>query len=214
MKIHMNTGGLAATNAYLILDEPTKTAMLVDAPKDTVEPLLQVIRAQDYALPLFVLTHGHWDHLSDHDVVTKAFPDSRLLIHALDEPRLERPVSLLFELPYSIAPRKADAYLTDGQVLEVGAQRWEVLYTPGHAIGHVGLYNAEEAVLLAGDLLFQGSIGRTDLPDSNVTQMKESLRRVMQLPNETRVLSGHGPATTIGAERAENDFIRMFGVGG
>jgi glyoxylase-like metal-dependent hydrolase (beta-lactamase superfamily II) len=160
-----------------------------------------------------LLTHGHWDHISDHKVVTDAFPKAKVLIHPLDEPKLQEPGSMLFELPYRIPARSADGYLEDGGKVHVGGITLAAMHTPGHAAGHVVLYAAEAGVLFAGDLLMAGAVGRYDLPDGDVGQLRASLRRVMLLPDGVRVLSGHGPGTTIGHERQGNPYIREWGLG-
>jgi len=102
-----------------------------------------------------------------------------------------------------------DETLADGDGLELGPTRWRVLHTPGHSPGSVTLFDAEHGIAISGDLLFAGSIGRVDFPTSDPEAMKRSLRRVLEeLPDETRVLPGHGPETTIGAERRGNPFLR------
>jgi glyoxylase-like metal-dependent hydrolase (beta-lactamase superfamily II) len=213
MKIHINTGGLAETNAYLVVDEASKTAALIDAPENTTADLLALVKQQNLNLEYLLLTHGHWDHISDHKIVTDAFPNAKLLIHRDAEPRLQKPGSVLFELPYSIPPRDADAYIDDGQKIHIGHVVLSAMHTPGHADGHIVFYSAEHAVLFAGDLLMAGAVGRYDLEDGNIEILKKSLRRIMLLPDETRVLSGHGPGTTIGHERHNNPFIREWGLG-
>jgi len=213
MKVFTNTGGLAETNAYLVVDEATKAAAIIDAPEATTADLLAAAKQNGYDVQFLLLTHGHWDHISDHNVVTDAFPNVKVLIHKLDEPKLQRPGSLLFELPYTIFPRDADGYIEDGQKIHIGHTTLAAMHTPGHAEGHVCLYSNENAVLFAGDLLMDGSVGRYDLPDGNVNLLKKSLRRVMQLPDDTEVLSGHGPGTTIGRQRNGNPFIRQWELG-
>jgi len=212
MKLHMHTGGLAATNAYLILDEATHQGTLVDAPRDTIAPLLTAAREQGYDLPLLLLTHAHWDHVGDHAVYTAAFPHGKILAHADALPMLQAPNSSLWDLPYTIAPCPPAAFIQDDQSIAVGTLKLQALHTPGHAPGHVAFYCADQQLLLAGDLLFAGAVGRWDLPESNVADLQNSLRRVMALPDATRVLSGHGPATTIGAERKTNALLRQLGV--
>ena len=212
MQIHMNTGGLAETNAYLVVDETAKVAALIDAPEGTTASLLALARAHQYDVRYLLLTHGHWDHTSDHKVVTDAFPNVKVLIHKLGEPKLQRPGSTRFQLPYTIEPRNADGYLEDGQKIHIGQVTLAVMHTPGHAAGHVVLYAGAHATLFAGDLLMAGGVGRYDLPDGDLEQLRNSLRRVMLLPDETRVLSGHGPETTIGRERHGNAFIRQWGL--
>jgi glyoxylase-like metal-dependent hydrolase (beta-lactamase superfamily II) len=213
MKIHMKTGGLAETNAYLVVDEASKSAAIIDAPEATTADLLAIAKQQNLNIEYLLLTHGHWDHISDHKVVTTACPNAKVLIHRDEEFRLQKPGSALFELPYSIEPRDADAYIEDGQKIHIGPLTLSAMHTPGHADGHVVLYSAEHAVLFAGDLLMAGAVGRYDLPDGDVDKLKKSLHRIMLLPDETRVLSGHGPGTTIGHERHNNPFIREWGLG-
>ena len=208
MKISTNTGGLAATNAYLIADENTGDAAIIDAPQNTVLPLLNVAKHNGWNIRYLLLTHGHWDHTSDHKVVTDAYPDAKVLIHALDEPKLITPGSRIFTLPYKIPPRKADGYLEDGKTIHIGKQEFQIIFTPGHSPGHVVLYCPAESLLIAGDLLFAGAIGRTDLPDSDPAAMEISLQRVTQLPDNTAVRPGHGPPTTIGQEKQSNPFLQ------
>ena len=212
MKIYSNSGGLAETNAYMVVDEATRAAAIIDAPQDTTASLLAIAKAQGYDVQYLLLTHGHWDHVSDHRVVTEAFPGAKVLIHKLEEPKLQKPGSLLFELPYEIPARDADGYIEDGQKIHVGHVTLAAMHTPGHAAGHVVLYSNEHGVLFAGDLLMAGAVGRYDLEDGDVAVLKKSLHRVMLLPDATRVLSGHGPATTIGQERHGNPFIREWGL--
>ena len=206
MKIHTNTGGLAATNAYLIADETTGDAAIIDAPQNTVRALLNVAQHNHWNIRYLLLTHGHWDHTSDHKVVTDAYPDAKVLIHKLDEPKLIKPGSLIFTLPYKIPPRKADGYLEDGNTIHIGNLEFQILFTPGHSPGHVVLYCRSQSLLIAGDLLFAGAVGRTDLPDSDPAAMKKSLLRVAELPENTAVRPGHGPPTTIGQEGWREEF--------
>ena len=208
MKISTNTGGLAATNAYLIADENTGDAAIIDAPQNTVLPLLNVAKHNGWNIRYLLLTHGHWDHTSDHKVVTDAYPDAKVLIHALDEPKLITPGSRIFTLPYKIPPRKADGYLEDGKTIRIGNLEFQIIFTPGHSPGHVVLYCPTESLLIAGDLLFAGAVGRTDLPDSDPAAMEISLQRVTQLPDNTAVRPGHGPPTTIGQEKQSNPFLQ------
>jgi glyoxylase-like metal-dependent hydrolase (beta-lactamase superfamily II) len=213
MKIHMNTGGIAETNAYLIADEATKAAAILDAPDGTTASLISVARHEGYDVQYLLLTHGHWDHISDHAVVTEAFPKARVLIHKLDEPKLQKPGSEIIELDYEIPPRSADAYLVDGEKIHVGHLVFAQMHTPGHSPGHVALYSAEAGALFSGDVLMPGGVGRYDLSDGDEMVLRASLRRLMLLPDSVKVYSGHGPSTTIGRERAGNLYIREHGLG-
>lgn len=156
------------------------------------------------------LTHGHFDHFADHSAVRQKFPNVKILLHALEQSKTQNPdlQTRLFGLPLDIAPLKADAYVTDNQRLKIGALEVVVLHTPGHAPGHLVYHFPKEQLLVGGDLIIGGSIGRTDLPDSDPRQMAASIRRVMALPPATRLLGGHGPETTLQEERDTNPFVQ------
>jgi glyoxylase-like metal-dependent hydrolase (beta-lactamase superfamily II) len=204
----MNTGGIASTNCYLVVDESSKQAVLFDAPDHTTTPLLDQAEKSGWNLIGLWLTHGHFDHLADHAVVTGRFPQAKVLIHELDEPKLQRPMSSLFPLPFVIPPRSADGYLEDGQKLAIGSLEFDVIHTPGHSPGHVMFYCAKENLLVGGDLIIMGAVGRTDLPDSSYAELQRSIRRVMQLPEETRLLPGHGEISTLSDERRTNPYVQ------
>ena len=117
--------------------------------------------------------------------------------------------SSVFALPFTIPARKADAYVEDGQKLRIGSLEVEVIHTPGHSPGHVMYHIASEKLLVGGDLIIGGSVGRTDLPDSNHAQLEESIRRIMRLEDDTRLLPGHGQPATLGHERDTNPIVQM-----
>lgn len=208
MIIAHNTGGVAGTNAYLIGDSEAKQAVIFDAPDHTVAPLLDIASARGLDVIGLWLTHGHFDHVADHLEVTKKFPSAKVLIHRLDEPKLREPNASVFVLPFTIAPRIADAYVEDGQTLAIGKYSVEVIHTPGHAPGHVMYQFPGEKILVGGDLIIGGSVGRTDLPDSDHAQLEHSIRRVMQLPPDTRLLPGHGDVSTLELERITNPYVQ------
>lgn len=209
MKILSRTGGIAQTNCYLVADETTRQAVLFDAPDHTVRPLLDQAKKSGWDVTGLWLTHGHFDHIADHAVVTAAFPSARVLIHPADEPKLKNPQRMmaLFGLPMMFPARSADAYFEDGQELSIGKLRLRVIHTPGHAPGHVMFHFPEENVLIGGDLIIMGAVGRTDLPDSDERALYASIRRVMELPAETRLLPGHGGPSTLADERRDNPFV-------
>jgi glyoxylase-like metal-dependent hydrolase (beta-lactamase superfamily II) len=209
MQVLMNTGGIAMTNCFVIADEIAKVAVMFDAPDHTAGEILDEVSHRGWDLDGLWLTHGHFDHIADHQVVTNRFPKAKVLIHRLDEPKLEEPNSAFFQLPFTIPPRDADAHVEDGQRLKLGSYEAQVLHTPGHAPGHVMYYFASEKILVGGDLIIAGSVGRTDLPDSDHAQLVASIRRVMQLPDETQLLPGHGQPSTLGEERETNEYVRQ-----
>ena len=206
MKIISNTGGVFATTAYLVVDEASKQAVVFDAPDHTTGPLLDLAERNGWDVVGLWLTHGHIDHIADHAVVTGRFPEAKVLIHPLDEPKLRDPRSM-YALPFDTPGRSADAHLADGQVLHIGANEVRVIHTPGHSPGHVGFHLPAENVLIGGDLILMGAVGRTDFPDCSYPDLLASLRRVMQLPRETQLLPGHGHPSLLADEAAENPYV-------
>lgn len=210
MLVLTNTGGVAETNAFLVADELEKKAVLFDAPDHTVDPLLDEAANRGWELIGLWLTHGHFDHFADHAVVTKRFPAAQVLLHKLDRSKVERPdlQTRLFGLPFVILPLIPNAEIIDNQVLRLGSLEAVVVHTPGHSPGHVAYHFPKEKLLIGGDLIIGGSVGRTDLPGSNPRDLETSIRRVMALPPDTKLLGGHGPATTLERERQRNRFVR------
>lgn len=207
MKIIAHTGGIASTNCYLVIDETSGDCVLFDAPDHTVLPLLDHVTRNGLNLVGLWLTHGHFDHLADHAVVRGRFPAAQILIHPLDEPKLLRPGSRMFQLPFEIPPGKPDALVNDGQSLRIGTLDVTVMHTPGHSPGHVCYHLVQEGVLIGGDLIIGGSVGRTDLPDANFDDLQVSVRKVMSLPGSTRLLPGHADAGTLDDERKINPIV-------
>lgn len=205
-----NTGGVADTNCFLVADEAAKQAVLFDAPDHTTAPLLEAAVKRGWDVVGLWLTHGHFDHFADHAEVTRRFPQARVLIHAADAPKVEHPglQTRLFGLPFDIPPCKSHSAVIDGQRLRVGALEVVVLHTPGHSPGSVAYHLPREKFLVGGDLIISGSVGRTDLPDSNHADLEASIRKVMALPGDTRLLGGHGEVTTLAEERRHNPFVQ------
>lgn len=210
MEILSATGGLAVTNCFLVADEAAKQAVLYDAPDHTVEPLLDAVEERGWEIVGLWLTHGHFDHLADHKLVTDRFPDAKVLIHPLDEPKLEKPGSRVFPLPFEIPAGKADTLVDDGQELGFGDLKCRVIFTPGHSPGHVMYHFEGQNLLIGGDLIIGGAVGRTDLPDSDPAALAQSVRRVMKLPPETQLLPGHGQPSTLADEAKENPYVRAI----
>lgn len=209
MKILTATGGIAGTNCYVIADDTTGDCVLIDAPDHTVGPLLDEIETRQWKLAALWLTHGHFDHLADHAVVTARFPKTKIIMHEIEAPKLRQPGSKVFRLPFTIPPGEPFATINDGDVGTFGSLSARAIHTPGHSPGHVCYYFEDQKLLIGGDLIIGGAIGRTDLPDASIQDMQKSIQRVMELPDDTQLLGGHGGPSTIGHERQRNPYVRL-----
>ena len=199
--------GLIQTNCYIAGCPETKTGAVID-PGGDPERILAEVERQGLSIKYVLNTHAHFDHTDANGAIVRA-TGATLALHPLDLPLLKASGgAALFGLQADPSPLP-DLELQDGDELEVGTLRFQVLHTPGHTPGHVCFYEQAEGVLFDGDVLFQRSIGRTDLPGGSYQQMMDSIQRVLfALPEETVVYSGHGPATTIGDEKRLNPWLR------
>ena len=204
MKVDWVTVGPFQENAYLVSDETSGKAVLVD-PGDEGARIVRMVRAAGVAVEAVWLTHAHLDHIGAVSAIRREWPVP-VHLHPDDLRIFRRGANsaALYGLPFE-QPADPDRALADGQVVTCGSLSFTVHHTPGHAPGHVVFVGDE--IVLGGDLLFAGSIGRTDLPYADGAAMRQSLERIMTLSDELIVLPGHGPATTIGDERATNPFL-------
>jgi glyoxylase-like metal-dependent hydrolase (beta-lactamase superfamily II) len=205
MKIHVRTVGPFQENCYLVVDETTNRAVLID-PGDDGEVLVRMVRESGATLEAIWLTHAHIDHIGGIAEVRRHH-DVPVHLHPLDLPYYTQ-LSARAAQMYGVAFEQPDGphhELADGDVLTCGSLRFTVMHVPGHAPGLVS-FNGD-GVALSGDLLFAGSIGRTDLPLCNPFHMDASLDRIGTLPDDTIVYPGHGQPTTIGTEKRTNPFL-------
>jgi glyoxylase-like metal-dependent hydrolase (beta-lactamase superfamily II) len=195
-------------NCSILGDEQTREAMVID-PGDQIEDILEILRGERLTLKHIVITHAHIDHVGGA-MKLKAATGAPILMNRDDHALLKmldmQAAWVGMRPPGAVA---VDEALNDSQVLKIGALPATIIHTPGHTQGSICLYFPEEKKLIAGDTLFAGSIGRTDLPGGDFEKIIRSLHtRVLALPDETQVVAGHGPATTIGEERETNPFLQ------
>ena len=204
MRITSHTVGAFQENCWLLVDETTNHAVLVD-PGAEGERILRAVAASGATLDAIWLTHAHIDHVGGIAAVRRVH-DVPIFLHPADRPLYDNAgwQAAQYGLPFE-EPPAPDRDLADGDLLRIGDEQFRVLHTPGHAPGHCVFEG--HGVLLGGDLLFAGSIGRTDLPLSDPRAMSESLARVAALEPELVVHAGHGPSTTITRELATNPFL-------
>ncbi len=188
--------GAGATNCFVVRLEPgTAEAVVVDPGADVAELPNECAG--------ILITHSHWDHLGGvADLAERT--GAKVYMPRQEAPVLARPSDWFPEVP--LRAYEADVLLDGGETLELGGLSFETLNVPGHSPGHVAYY--ADGALFSGDVLFAGSVGRTDIPFSDWDTLFESIRALMErFPPETVVYSGHGPETTLGAELARNPFL-------
>ncbi len=197
--------GQFQTNCYLVGSENTKEGIVIDPGSDPLV-IIDQIRQLDLKINLIVNTHAHVDHVMAIESIKRA-TDAKFALHADDLPILHQASAAgvqFFGKPV-IVP-EPDILLKDGDTVEAGEVKLTVIHTPGHSPGGICLYT--EGVVFSGDTLFQFSIGRTDFPGGNHRQLLDSIvTRLFVLPDDTVVLPGHGPDSTIGFERENNPFL-------
>jgi glyoxylase-like metal-dependent hydrolase (beta-lactamase superfamily II) len=195
-------------NCSVVGDEQTREAMVID-PGDQIDDILAILKQEKLKLTQIVITHAHIDHVGGA-MKLKAATGAPILMNQDDQALLK----MLDVQATWIGMRPPgqvliDESVADGRVLKIGAIPANVIHTPGHTEGSICLYMPEQQTLVAGDTLFAGSIGRTDLPGGSFDKIIRSIHtRVLALPDETTVIPGHGPKTTIGQERETNPFLQ------
>jgi hydroxyacylglutathione hydrolase len=202
------TGGAFAENAYLVRCRATGAAVIVD-PGAATPKILEAIRSEGLHLEAVYLTHAHLDHVEGLPALREA-SDAPIHLHPSDRPLYRRAADQAAAFGMELAGELPDIdhELVPGSTIPVGDHQLEVRFAPGHAPGHVIFYAEEEGVALVGDVVFAGSIGRTDLPGGDMRQLLDSIRNeILTLPEDTRLLPGHGPETTVARERVGNPFL-------
>lgn len=198
-------------NAYLVWLPESRSALVID-PGLEPELILDALRQHDLNLVGILNTHGHADHIGGNAALKQTFPAAPLLIGVGDEIMLSSArANLSAHLGFNIVSPPADRTLREGDVVELAGLRLEVLDIPGHSPGHiVYLWRGPSMVVFGGDVLFRGSIGRSDFPGGDGDLLIRGIRdKLFPLPDDTVVYPGHGPVTTIGREKRANPFAGL-----
>lgn len=201
--------GLLQCNCSIFGDEESGEAIVVD-PGDEIEDILAVLDRHGLKTKAIIITHAHIDHVAGAAKL-RQHTEAPVYMNEQDRELLDALAVQAGWLGMTQAPERTDVdtNAVDGTVLTLGTASFQIMHTPGHTQGSSSIYIPEQNKLIAGDTLFRDSVGRTDLPGGNTRQLLSSIKtRLLGLPEETIVVPGHGPNTTIGRERESNPFLR------
>ena len=199
-------------NTYIVYDK-TKECLIIDPGcyTDAERKELQAFIEEKELTPVKLInTHCHIDHVLGNKFASEKW-DIQLYIHKEDLPVLEKVESIgkMYGLENYESSPYPKHFLTQGDTLTFGESSFDILFTPGHAPGHICLYSKENNLLISGDVIFQRSIGRTDLPGGDHSTLINSIiTKLFPLPNETQIFCGHGPSTNLGYEKEHNPFLQ------
>lgn len=203
MKVEAVVGAARGAVGYLVFDRPGSPALIVDAPFGATPLYLKAIEQTKVTVQYIVSTHGHWDQVADNAMLADAL-NVPVCAHVWDAARLADP-RLGTEDPNAPVPtlkgRRADRFLHDGEELQVDDMSFTVMHTPGHTPGSLCLFEPRLKALFSGDILVWHGVGRSDFPGGNQSQLQETLARLAQLPDDTRIFPGHGMTTILREER-------------
>ena len=206
MKLQSYVLGPVSTNCYIISNENTNEAIVID-PADQAFAITDKLKEQGLHPVAILLTHGHFDHIMAAEDVAKEFHIPVIASEAEKELLADSNLNGGYMIRKAIT-LKADQFIKDQDQITLAGLKIKVIHTPGHTAGGVCYYFEQEKVLISGDTLFSGSVGRTDLPTGNSETLMESIKqKLLVLPEDVAVYPGHGEQTTIGYEKTHNPYL-------
>ncbi|HEG44406.1 MAG TPA: MBL fold metallo-hydrolase [Phycisphaerales bacterium] len=210
MQIHNIILGDYQTNSYCVTANEDAADCLVIDTGLSPQPLIDFIKEKNLNPIAVILTHGHADHIAGLNLLRENWPDIKVAIHVQDADMLNDTQANLSALTgASFETEPADIIIEEDGPIEFAGIKFDVMHTPGHTQGGICLYAKDDGILFAGDTLFAMSIGRTDFPGGNYAQLISGIKKkLLVLPDETKVYTGHGPETTIGTEKKFNQYLR------
>lgn len=209
MNLHVLPAGPIQTNAYLLTAPATGAAVLIDAPEGIWTEVAPILERDKCRLSELWITHGHWDHTQGAAELVRE-TKAKVLAHTADRMLIETPEVMadFIDEGIKLEAVKVDHWVNQGDRFVALGVPVEVRHVPGHCPGNVLFYFPTLGAAFVGDALFSGSIGRTDLPGGSFAQLERSIReQIYTLPDNTKVYSGHGPATAVGEEKRHNPFV-------
>ena len=210
VNVHVIESEPFAENSYVVWADGSSEAFVID-PGFEPDLILTFLGKNGLTLAAIVNTHGHVDHIAGNRAVKKAYPDAPIIIGAGDAPMLtDAMLNLSGPFGFDVTSPPADRTVADGETITVAAIPMEVREIPGHSPGHVVyvVHDADPVIVLGGDVLFNGSVGRTDFPGGGMATLAAGIRaKLWPLPADAKVFPGHGPPTTVGEEKRTNPFV-------
>jgi len=197
------------TNAIALIDKERSQCVVIDAPAEAYDWARQLVEAHQCSIVALILTHGHWDHILDG----WKFADAGIPTYGQEDDTLmfaEPSRMANYAIPgVELKPVKIDHWIKQGDKLDLLGTEMEIRHVPGHCPGNILVYLESESAAMVGDAIFAGSIGRHDLPGGDFSVLERSIReQIYTLPDATKIYPGHGPTTTVAAEKEGNPFVR------